>query len=148
MVLALAAYLLAAPPVALAIHPLPAPQSDVPSQSVDIAPPADPLAGTSGIDGTESLLAKARYDKSRHSYFAPLAHGGEAQLTLDHALQTKFDEILKQSRLEAGAIVAMDPRNGRLLGLAEMSRDGKKGTALNAAYPAASVFKIVTAPKS
>jgi cell division protein FtsI/penicillin-binding protein 2 len=105
----------------------------------------DTLSSTSGLDGMERLLAHARYDRARGAYYAPIPGGGEAELSLDNELQTRFKTILQQSRLEAGAIVAMDPKSGRVLGLAESSRSGEKGAALNAAYPAASVFKIVTA---
>jgi cell division protein FtsI/penicillin-binding protein 2 len=91
------------------------------------------------------LLERAHYDPKRGAYFAPLPQGGQAELTLNHDLQTQFEKILKESRLEAGAIVALDPRTGHILGIAETTRGKPEPVALTAAYPAASVFKIVTA---
>jgi cell division protein FtsI/penicillin-binding protein 2 len=125
---------------------LPAPvKPSLKPAAVNVTPMTPALLATSGLDGTEALLSHARFDRARGSYFSPLPGGGEAELSLDHDLQQRFEDILRQSRLEAGAIVALDPKSGRVLGLAESSRSGSKGVALNAAYPAASVFKIVTA---
>jgi cell division protein FtsI/penicillin-binding protein 2 len=104
------------------------------------------VPATNGIAEMEALLGRAHYDPKRGAYFAALSHGEQAELTLNHDLQVQFEKILKESRLEAGAIVALDPRTGRILGIAETNRGPKpQPVALKAAYPAASVFKIVTA---
>ena len=86
-------------------------------------------------------------------YYAPLADGRRAELTLDPALQTLAERLLDESRAPRGAIVAMAP-DGRILALAGRRTDepkgGRTGTldwrlATDTWAPAASVFKLVTA---
>lgn len=102
----------------------------------------DLLADTGEL---EALLAKARYEPNRGAYVAPLAGGREAELTLDHDLQKELEGLLASYNVPTGAIVALDPRDGRILAMAEHSETkGVRGLALKALYPAASVFKIVT----
>lgn len=76
----------------------------------------------------------------------PLPDGGRATLTLEPALQARLEAILARARPIAGAIVLLDPRDGRVLGLASTARDRRLGhVALRSGFPAASLFKLVTA---
>ncbi|HEX7125518.1 MAG TPA: penicillin-binding transpeptidase domain-containing protein [Thermodesulfobacteriota bacterium] len=75
-----------------------------------------------------------------------LPDGHRARLTLDPDLQERLEKILARARPIAGAIVMLDPRDGRVLGLASTARDRALGViALRSEFPAASLFKLVTA---
>jgi len=76
---------------------------------------------------------------------APLYRGGRARLTLDPHLDRAAERLLRAADPVAGALVAVDARSGKLLALAETSRDGRRGMITSARAPAASVFKLVTA---
>lgn len=69
-------------------------------------------------------------------------------LTLDPQLQKRAQELLKQSAAPWGAVVAIEVRTGRVLALADYSKaePEKEGRlATQALFPAASLFKLVTA---
>lgn len=76
---------------------------------------------------------------------APTEDGQVAVLTLVPALQRTAEHLLANARPRAGAIIALDPRTGRLLSWVGM-RDGQPAPRVPAETlaPAASVFKIVT----
>lgn len=71
----------------------------------------------------------------------------EITYTLDERMQSQADKLLKQYRPDYGAIVLMDATTGRILALSSYQKDDPKAPnlALRASYPAASVFKIITA---
>ncbi|MFM2153163.1 MAG: hypothetical protein RL199_1598, partial [Pseudomonadota bacterium] len=103
--------------------------------------PATPLVGQGRELG--SLLAGARWSADRGAYTSRLADGREAQLTLDRDLQTQTERELSKYRMPYASVVALDPRDGRVLTVAEQGNE-PAGTAMRAIFPAASVFKIVT----
>ncbi len=69
------------------------------------------------------------------------------QYTFDPDLQAAADKLLKQYKPDYGSIVLMDATTGKILALANFQRDAndKPNLALKASYPAASIFKVVTA---
>jgi cell division protein FtsI/penicillin-binding protein 2 len=73
--------------------------------------------------------------------------GVTAVYTVDVALQTTMEKFFKKYRVPYGVFVAMDPNTGRVLALVEYSAENPKvqGLALRSTYPAASIFKLVTA---
>jgi len=73
-------------------------------------------------------------------YVASTAAGKEARLTVDPNLQAQMVKLLKVYKPVGAAIVALDPRTGKVLALAEYG----EGQAMRPLYPAASVFKIIT----
>src|ERR1700690_1426520 len=84
----------------------------------------------------------------RH-YWADLAEGGHAELTLDPRLQSSTDDVLRAFQIPyAGAVVVSIP-DGRVLAMVGRSaadpRLGPADRALRAWAPAASVFKVVSA---
>jgi cell division protein FtsI/penicillin-binding protein 2 len=91
-------------------------------------------------------IGEPRYDPATGRWTAALG-GGRATLTIDAHLQERLERSLESYRVPWGATVLIEPRTGRVLALAEHSRvePGRKGFALSAVAPAASVFKIVTA---
>lgn len=71
----------------------------------------------------------------------------EISYTLDERMQSQADKLLKQYRPDYGAVVLLDATTGRILALASYQKDDPKAShlALRASYPAASIFKIITA---
>ncbi len=73
--------------------------------------------------------------------------GETVLLTLDEELQVEAEKILAQAKISSGALVALDPRTGKVLALAGHSALDNYGQLLVArnTLPAASLFKIITA---
>lgn len=67
--------------------------------------------------------------------------------TVDPVLQASVEEVLRKYRPPFSAFVALDPKTGRILVLADYSRESPENGGIwkRATYPAASVFKIITA---
>lgn len=76
-----------------------------------------------------------------------LDDGTRVELTLDPLLQRASEKALANYRVGYGALVALDPKTGEVLALAEYAdkRPDLRNLALQAEGPAASIFKIVTA---
>jgi membrane peptidoglycan carboxypeptidase len=67
---------------------------------------------------------------------------------VDPELQGYIQRLLKRSRVYQAAVVALRPRSGEILALAQYSKEKAKGPGmlcLKAEFPAASLFKIVAA---
>ncbi len=99
-------------------------------------------SGSLVIDDYASLLALAEHDSSIADQ-----HGNIFYLTTDPALQQRAKSLLEEFRVPWGAIVAMDPRSGRILALAGHSAvdPAQEDMAIRAGFPAASLFKVITA---
>lgn len=69
--------------------------------------------------------------------------GGTVRLTLDPELQRGATRLLARSRAKRGALVASDPRTGRLLAWASLG--GDRDQVAEPTAPSASLFKVVTA---
>jgi penicillin-binding protein A len=132
----------------------------------DPAPAKDPAAAPSGaaaaahaeVDAAAGAPAVAvpsqpapvlgdfRLDPAIGRYVAPLGKG-RAILTLDARLQQRLERILQGYTVPWGVTVLLEPATGRVLALAEhtQAEPGRRGLALSAFAPAASIFKIVTA---
>lgn len=69
------------------------------------------------------------------------------EYTLDPDLQKSADKLLKTYKPDYGAIVMMDATTGQILVLSSFQRKNEHGEhlALKGSFPAASIFKIVTA---
>ncbi|MBL7545269.1 MAG: penicillin-binding protein [Bdellovibrionaceae bacterium] len=67
--------------------------------------------------------------------------------TIDERLQSEADLLFKRYRPDYGAIVLLDASNGRVLALSSYEKGNPSAShlALRATYPAASLFKIITA---
>jgi hypothetical protein len=91
------------------------------------------------------LLTEAKWDTKRRSYVAPLAGGREAELTLDRELQEDVKSLVAGFKVPYASVVAIDPRDGRILAMTETSdKPDGTGATTKAIFPAASIFKIVT----
>ena len=90
-----------------------------------------------------SLWRKANL--SGGAYIAKTDGGKTARLTIDPKLQAQMQKLLAMYKPDDAAVVALDPKTGKVLAMAEYARDGRsEGLATHPLYPAASVFKIIT----
>lgn len=122
--------------------------SEPPEALLDRASPAQAACEAPGeAEAPVELpqIGEMRLDAARGRYVAPLG-AGTATLTLVPSLQQKLSKVLETWRVPWGATVMIEPSTGRVLAMAEYSREepGAKDLALRAIAPAASVFKIVT----
>ncbi len=87
------------------------------------------------------VSSTVRIDTGRRGYAAVLDY------TFDAKIQRAIDELLQRYQPDYGAFVAIEPDSGRVLAIASHSQDGERwgNLALRSSFPAASVFKIVTA---
>jgi penicillin-binding protein A len=78
-------------------------------------------------------------------YFADSPDGKHVRISVEPALQKQMVKLFRYYRPMQGALVAIDPKTGKVLALVEYAKDGKSdGLAVKPLYPAASVFKIIT----
>ncbi|MGE5253082.1 MAG: penicillin-binding transpeptidase domain-containing protein [Planctomycetaceae bacterium] len=98
--------------------------------------------GSSQVDGSSPSFQKIVDGKF-------VEHRGSYQFiyTVDPILQASVEEVFRAHKPPFGTFVALDPKTGKILALAEYSRDksGNGGIWNRSTYPAASVFKIITA---
>ncbi len=104
---------------------------------------------------TKDMLARAFAEPLDKNEFPPeldLRYAGETlhsrvHYTFDTAAQTGMTKLMKSYAPDYGAFVAMDAKTGEVLTLVSFSRGDRQigNIALKATFPAASIFKIVTA---
>ncbi|HTO97081.1 MAG TPA: penicillin-binding transpeptidase domain-containing protein [Myxococcales bacterium] len=113
-----------------------------PDQPAEIqqVPAAATNAVVQHVDHPQGLDLWRRARISGDGYVAKTAEGKEARLTLEPHLQQSMEKLLRMYKPVGAALVALDPRTGKVLALAEYG----EGTATRPLYPAASVFKIIT----
>ena len=95
--------------------------------------------------GFSELIANDSLDLNNS--IVDLESGYRAELTIDHDLQTAADGILAKYRVPWGAVVAVEPKTGRVLALSSYAESDSKPDpfALRGGMPAASLFKVITA---
>ncbi len=105
---------------------------------------APPIALAKPLSRAADLVAQAR--KVKGTYVVRQGDKDEP-LTLDAPLQDALVSLLRSYQTPYGAVVAMDPATGRVLAMAEHSEKdpAMRGLPTKAIFPAASIFKIVTA---
>lgn len=118
------------------------------------------VMGELSVDPLEEIPLVLEEESIHFKYFRPeltqpedgrystrFENGVTAVYTIDTVIQEAAEKFLKKYRVPYGVFVAIDPNTGRVLAMAEhSSRDPQaKDLALRATYPAASIFKLVTA---
>ncbi|MEN9797704.1 MAG: hypothetical protein RL653_1400 [Pseudomonadota bacterium] len=106
---------------------------------------APPIATVRGLPPEADLLGRASVD-GRGRLVVDQGSGARA-LTVDPVVQGALEKMLRDAHTPYAAVVALEPATGRVLAMAEhaQGRPGLRGLAVKAAYPAASIFKVVTA---
>jgi len=142
-----------APPVCAPAAPAPAEDASV-SEEDDADPPLKvpkrsdeaPIASFKSIPKEYDLLQKAKLDKATGKLMLE-RDGKPAPLTIDPVLQDQLTRILRDYQTPYAAAVAIEPSTGRVLALAEHAEADPSLRGLPEApiFPAASVFKVVTA---
>ncbi|MFZ5469201.1 MAG: penicillin-binding transpeptidase domain-containing protein [Myxococcota bacterium] len=129
----------------------PAPADDAPaslsgaSLEVPNRVSSPPIATVESLPREADLLLRATEREDGRL----VVHEGEEELelTIDARLQEALVAILRRYQTPYAAVVALEPRTGRVLAMAEHSQaqPSLRGLCTKAVYPAASIFKIVTA---
>lgn len=107
-------------------------------------PDPDPQQGA-GLPPIESLDLHAKVIEGDR-YVVRLDDGRKVVLTLDPGLQQEMEGLLARYELPHGAVVALEPKTGRILALVshEEGPPTLGNVALDASAPSASIFKMVT----
>jgi cell division protein FtsI/penicillin-binding protein 2 len=119
-------------------NPSPPPSlSTLPSQSPELKKVFQPPIN-GGFPHFEKIV-EGKYTEEHESY--------RLIYTIDPSLQGCVKEIFRNYRPPFSAFVAIEPQTGKVLALAEYARGNSKppGIWQRASYPAASIFKIITA---
>jgi cell division protein FtsI/penicillin-binding protein 2 len=97
------------------------------------------LPSSNGIPPHFERTLNGKYIEDRESY--------RFVYTVDPALQTSVNEILRSRRPLLGTFVAIEPKTGKILALIDYARGNPEYTGIwqRATYPAASIFKLITA---
>jgi peptidoglycan glycosyltransferase len=127
-----------------------------PDQPVEDTVPADlppvpsrlhapPLATVKALAPAEDLLARAHRDGAGH--YVVREGGDDAVLTLVPEVQDGLTRTLTEYQTPWAAVVVLEPATGRVLAMAEHSQADPRlhGLPVKAVFPAASIFKLVTA---
>lgn len=119
-------------------------ESDAGLQAVPAQIDEVPAAATNAVvQHTDHLQGLALWKKARRDgqgFFATADDGKQARFTIDPGLQDQMTKLLRIYKPQGAAVVAIDPKTGKVLAMAEYG----EGSAIRPEYPAASVFKIIT----
>ncbi|HVE85235.1 MAG TPA: penicillin-binding transpeptidase domain-containing protein [Myxococcales bacterium] len=105
-----------------------------------------PIASYKSLPKEYDLLLRAKPDKATGRWVVD-RDGKPAALTIDPALQEQLTKILRDYQTPYAAAVALEPSTGRVLAMVEHSQadPSLRGLPVAPIFPAASVFKVVTA---
>jgi penicillin-binding protein A len=105
---------------------------------------APPISQAKPLPPEQDLLADARRVGDR---LVVTRNGKQEVLTIDASLQSALTDVLKTYQTPYSAVVVLEPATGRVVAMAEHSQNdpAMRGLCTKAIYPAASVFKLVTA---
>jgi penicillin-binding protein A len=127
--------------------PLPGPPArlEAPSPGAGSRRLQPPLDSARSLSFEQDLVARARPDGAGRLRVP--SSGGERLLTIEPSLQETLTQVLTDYQTPYAAVVVLEPATGRVLAMAEHSQADPKlhGLATQALYPAASIFKLVTA---
>jgi len=111
----------------------------------------DPLANTPLIRHQASIRFQNFHPSldqmEEGKYVTQFNSGIKATYTLDVKIQQRVTDYFERYKVPYGSFVAISPKTGKILALADYSarEPQKKDIALQASYPAASLFKVITA---
>ena len=136
------------------VEPPVAARPDAPPEAVPDGRPAPgagdrrlppPIGAARALRPEEDLLALARPDDAGR--LCLLGSQGRRVLTVEPSLQAALTRLLESYQPPYAALVVLEPATGRVLAMAEHSHadPALRGLPTKAIFPAASVFKLVTA---
>jgi peptidoglycan glycosyltransferase len=87
------------------------------------------------------------FEKTQNGKFIEDRESYRFVYTVDPALQASVNEFFRSRRPSLGTFVALEPQTGKILALIDYARGNPEYTGIwqRATYPAASVFKLITA---
>ena len=96
------------------------------------------------IESETPILFK---EKIEDKFVSNFENGLSVTYTIDPLLQEKMTDFFAKYKVPYGAFVAISPKTGKVLAMVEHSEKdkGDRHLALRATYPAASLFKLITA---
>jgi len=96
------------------------------------------------IESETPILFK---EKMEDKFVSSFENGLSVTYTIDPLLQEKMIDFFAKYKVPYGAFVAISPKTGKVLAMVEHSEKdkGDQHLALRATYPAASLFKLITA---
>ena len=96
------------------------------------------------IESETPILFK---EKMEDKFVSSFENGLSVTYTIDPLLQEKMTDFFTKYKVPYGAFVAISPKTGKVLAMVEHSEKdkGDRHLALRATYPAASLFKLITA---
>ena len=112
---------------------------DRPAQ-IEQVPAAATNAVVQHVDHPQGLALWRKAKLAGDAYEATTSDGTQVRLTIEPKLQKPMEKLLRMYKPVGAAVVALDPKTGKVLSIAEIG----EGSATKALYPAASVFKIIT----
>src|SRR5262249_18709082 len=107
---------------------------------INQVPAAATNAVVQHVDHPPGLALWKKAKRNGDWYFAKTSDGKEGRLTIEPKLEASMEKLLRMYKPVGAAVVALDPKTGKVITLAEIG----EGSVTKPAYPAASVFKIVT----
>jgi penicillin-binding protein A len=128
------------------VRPSPAGEEAVPSPPLAVPSRlrTPPLVSARALDPAEDLISRARHEGPHYVVTGP---DGDSVLTLLPSLQDSLSRTLAEYQTPWAAVVVLEPSTGRVLAMVEHSEavPGLRGLPVKALFPAASIFKLVTA---
>jgi cell division protein FtsI/penicillin-binding protein 2 len=105
------------------------------------------IAGAARGDGAYDGLDLARLRRRDGHYVQSMRDGRTIRTTFDARLQRTIERMLVDGQVAWGSVVAIEPRTGRVLAIAQHSerQPGREDLFADASAPSASVFKVITA---
>ena len=109
-----------------------------PKPATTESPPVFQTQSNGGSPHFQRIL-KGKYVEDQESY--------RFVYTVDPVLQAAVNDVLRSRRPPFSSFVAIEPKTGRILALADYARENPENAGIwqRATYPAASVFKLITA---
>ncbi len=122
-------------------------QSSPPPSSESVQTAARPKARESAKVSLPLSGQAPRFDRIVEGKYTEEKDSYRLIYSIDPVLQMSVNEILHSNRPPYSAFVAIDPNTGKILALADYARQSpwNAGIWQRATYPAASIFKVITA---
>ncbi|MFH1139887.1 MAG: penicillin-binding transpeptidase domain-containing protein [Pseudomonadota bacterium] len=126
-------------------------KEEVVKPKVEMATPGGQSLPTVELDKSKlaGIIGSHPFQPDEIQSFAITDSSGAAlfvRTTMDPELQTWAVDFIAKIKSQSAALVAMDPKSGAVLSMASHTDDGRPiNMALSNSFPAASLFKIITA---